>query len=71
MAGGARCGVVGRSGAGKSTVVAALFRLVECCGGRIMLDGVDLATLGLRDVRGRPGAMAVIPQVMRVGIEPV
>jgi ATP-binding cassette, subfamily C (CFTR/MRP), member 1 len=40
----------------------ALFRLVEIESGRIMLDGVDLGTLGLADVRGRANGMTIIPQ---------
>ena len=40
----------------------ALFRLVELEAGRILLDGVDLAQLGLADVRGRLNGMAIIPQ---------
>ena len=56
------CGVVGRTGAGKSTLTTALFRLVEIETGRILLDGVDLATIGLTDVRGRTHGMSIIPQ---------
>lgn len=40
----------------------ALFRIVEIESGCIALDGVDLATLGLKDVRGRTHGMAIIPQ---------
>jgi ABC-type multidrug transport system fused ATPase/permease subunit len=58
----AKCGIVGRSGAGKSSLTAALFRLVEIECGHIFLDGVDLSTLGLLDVRGRTHGMAIIPQ---------
>jgi ABC-type multidrug transport system fused ATPase/permease subunit len=57
---GKSCGVVGRTGAGKSSITVALFRLVEIEGGNILLDGVDLGTLGLSDVRGR--GMSIIPQ---------
>mmetsp|Transcript_7157 Transcript_7157/g.10475 ORF Transcript_7157/g.10475 Transcript_7157/m.10475 type:complete len:1354 (-) Transcript_7157:106-4167(-) len=57
--GGKRCGIVGRTGAGKTTVTVALFRLVELESGSIMLDGMDLSGLGLSDVRGR---LSIIPQ---------
>jgi ABC-type multidrug transport system fused ATPase/permease subunit len=43
-------------------LTAALFRLVEVESGSIVLDSVDLAKLGLSDVRGRPNGMAIIPQ---------
>ena len=59
---GQRCAVVGRTGAGKSTLTAALFRLVEIEQGKISLDGVDLSTLGLSDVRGRKNGMFILPQ---------
>ncbi|KAL3920251.1 MAG: hypothetical protein SGARI_006991 [Bacillariaceae sp.] len=57
---GKTCGVVGRTGAGKSSITVALFRLVEIESGRILLDDIDLSTLGLSDVRGR--GMSIIPQ---------
>lgn len=60
---GERVAIVGRTGAGKSTVATALFRLVEIEEGRISLDhGVDLSTLGLSDVRGREHGMFILPQ---------
>jgi len=59
---GQRCGVVGRTGAGKSTLAAALFRLAELESGTITLDGVDLSKIKLADVRGRPNGMCIIPQ---------
>lgn len=59
---GKRCGIVGRTGAGKSSLTAALFRLVEIESGNIYLDGENLGKLGLSDVRGRPHGMAIIPQ---------
>ena len=57
---GEHVGIVGRTGAGKSTIAAALFRLVEIESGTVRIDGVDLRTLGLHAVRGR--ALAIIPQ---------
>lgn len=59
---GERCAVVGRTGARKSTLTTALFRLVEVESGTISLDGVDLSTLGLSDVRGRRNGMFILPQ---------
>jgi ATP-binding cassette subfamily B protein len=52
-------GIVGASGAGKSTIVRLLVRLVEPDGGRILLDGVPLADIPLRALRR---AIAIVPQ---------
>eukprot|EP00741_Cyanophora_paradoxa_P022691 tig00021494_g21913.t1 len=57
--GGEKVGVVGRTGAGKSSLMLALFRLVEASEGRVVIDGVDVAGIGLRDLRSRLG---IIPQ---------
>ncbi|HXM56147.1 MAG TPA: ABC transporter ATP-binding protein [Candidatus Dormibacteraeota bacterium] len=51
--------VVGAMGAGKSTLLSLLVRLHDPTGGRIEVDGVPLASFGLRSVRAR---MAVVPQ---------
>ncbi|KAL2913401.1 hypothetical protein HK105_207146 [Polyrhizophydium stewartii] len=56
---GEKVGIVGRTGAGKSTILTSILRLFELESGSIVIDGVDVATLGLRDVRRRIG---VIPQ---------
>ena len=54
-----KIGVVGRTGAGKSTMMIALFRITDLCEGSISIDGIDLSTLGLEDVRR---ALCIIPQ---------
>eukprot|EP00593_Proboscia_inermis_P005106 CAMPEP_0171304292 /NCGR_PEP_ID=MMETSP0816-20121228/14022_1 /TAXON_ID=420281 /ORGANISM="Proboscia inermis, Strain CCAP1064/1" /LENGTH=144 /DNA_ID=CAMNT_0011784275 /DNA_START=4 /DNA_END=435 /DNA_ORIENTATION=+ len=60
---GQRCGIVGRTGAGKSSIALALFRLVEIePTGSITLDNTDLATLSLSDLRGRANGLCIIPQ---------
>ena len=56
---GSRCGVVGRTGAGKSSLMVVLMRLVELSGGAIMIDGVDISTLGLHLLRSK---IAIVPQ---------
>jgi len=56
---GQRVGVVGRTGSGKSTVMLALFRMVEVCGGSIFLGGVSTRDVTLSDLRE---AITIIPQ---------
>ncbi|XP_033169107.1 multidrug resistance-associated protein 1 isoform X4 [Drosophila mauritiana] len=57
--GGEKVGIVGRTGAGKSSLTLALFRIIEAAGGRISIDGVDIASMGLHMLRSR---LTIIPQ---------
>jgi ATP-binding cassette subfamily C (CFTR/MRP) protein 1 len=54
-----KIGVVGRTGAGKSSLTLSLFRIIESDGGHISIDGLDTSTIGLMDLRRR---LAIIPQ---------
>jgi len=56
---GEKIGIVGRTGAGKTTLAVALFRITEIFAGTIRLDGIDLSKIGLDDVRKN---IAIIPQ---------
>jgi ABC-type multidrug transport system fused ATPase/permease subunit len=67
-----RIGVVGRTGAGKSSLTLALFRFLEARSGSIYVDGLDISKIKLHDLRSR---LAIIPQVRHnyslVSIQPV
>lgn len=53
------CSIVGRTGAGKSTITLSLFRLIEAAEGKIKIDGRPISELGLHDLRSK---ITIIPQ---------
>lgn len=54
-----RLGVVGRTGAGKSSLTLALFQFIRASEGKILIDGLDISKITLHDLRSR---MVIIPQ---------
>eukprot|EP00656_Telonema_subtile_P022979 TRINITY_DN2426_c0_g1_i4.p1 TRINITY_DN2426_c0_g1~~TRINITY_DN2426_c0_g1_i4.p1 ORF type:complete len:941 (-),score=342.43 TRINITY_DN2426_c0_g1_i4:107-2929(-) len=59
IAAGEKVGVCGRSGAGKSSILTALYRVVELESGSIVIDGVDIGRIGMHDLRSK---LTIVPQ---------
>jgi ATP-binding cassette, subfamily C (CFTR/MRP), member 1 len=69
-----KVGIVGRTGAGKSSLTLGLFRIIEAAAGSIHIDGIDIAKLGLHALRSR---LTIIPQdpvlfsgTLRINLDP-
>ncbi|KAF7636050.1 hypothetical protein Mgra_00004499 [Meloidogyne graminicola] len=56
---GEKVGIVGRTGAGKTSFALALFRIIEAAEGRILIDGINIAKIGLHELRSK---ITIIPQ---------
>ncbi|KAG1750553.1 uncharacterized protein EDB91DRAFT_1108133 [Suillus paluster] len=54
-----RIGLLGRTGSGKSTLAMSILRFVDPVSGRILIDGIDISTIGVHDLRSR---LTFIPQ---------
>ncbi|KAN0111601.1 hypothetical protein V8E52_008339 [Russula decolorans] len=69
-----RVGLLGRTGSGKSTLAMSVLRFVEPASGRILVDGIDITTIGLHDLRSRvtfiPQDAALFSGTLRENLDP-
>ncbi|KAG7093889.1 hypothetical protein E1B28_007528 [Marasmius oreades] len=73
--GGERLGICGRTGAGKSSIVQSIFRIIEPVEGTILIDGVDITKLGLHELRSGCSTVPQHPELyegtIRENVDPV
>ncbi|KAI0030294.1 multidrug resistance-associated ABC transporter [Vararia minispora EC-137] len=74
LKGGERVGLLGRTGSGKSTLAMSILRSVDPASGRILVDGIDITTIGLHDLRSRitfiPQDASLFSGTLRENIDP-
>ena len=58
-----KIGIVGRTGAGKSSLAISIYRIIEAASGYIEIDGLNISWLGLRTLRN---GLTIIPQVQNI-----
>lgn len=62
---GTKVGVVGRTGAGKSTICLSISRIVELCGGRIEIDGINIRKVDLQQLRRKVTVISQDPTLFK------